>query len=44
MKKDGETINGVCSSYLCDIKPGAKVKITGPVGKEMLFLMKKMQI
>ena len=21
----------------CDIKPGAKVKITGPVGKEMLL-------
>ena len=36
-EKDGETINGVCSSYLCDIKPGAKVKITGPVGKEMLL-------
>jgi ferredoxin--NADP+ reductase len=36
-EKDGETINGVCSSYLCDIEPGAKVKITGPVGKEMLL-------
>ena len=36
-EKDGETINGVCSSYLCDIKPGDKVKITGPVGKEMLL-------
>ena len=36
-EKDGETINGVCSSYLCDIKPGSKVKITGPVGKEMLL-------
>ena len=36
-EKDGETINGVCSSYLCDIKPGEKVKITGPVGKEMLL-------
>ena len=36
-EKDGETINGVCSSYLCDIKPGDKVKITGPVGKEMLI-------
>ena len=31
-EKDGETINGVCSTYLCDIKPGDKVKITGPVG------------
>jgi ferredoxin--NADP+ reductase len=36
-EKDGETINGVCSTYLCDIQPGAKVKITGPVGKEMLL-------
>ena len=36
-EKDGETINGVCSSYLCDIEPGAKVKISGPVGKEMLM-------
>jgi ferredoxin--NADP+ reductase len=36
-EKDGETIYGVCSSFLCDIEPGAKVKITGPVGKEMLL-------
>jgi ferredoxin--NADP+ reductase len=36
-EKDGETINGVCSTYLCDIAPGSKVKITGPVGKEMLL-------
>jgi len=36
-EKDGETINGVCSTYLCDIKPGDKVKITGPVGIEMLL-------
>ena len=36
-EKDGETINGVCSTYLCDINPGDKVKITGPVGKEMLL-------
>ena len=34
---DGETINGVCSTYLCDVEPGTKVKITGPVGKEMLL-------
>lgn len=36
-EKDGKTIDGVCSTYLCDIKPGDKVKITGPVGKEMLL-------
>lgn len=33
----GEEIKGVCSTYLCDIEPGSKVKITGPVGKEMLL-------
>ena len=36
-EKDGKTINGVCSTYLCDITQGSKVKITGPVGKEMLL-------
>ena len=36
-EKDGETVNGVCSTFLCDIEPGSKVKITGPVGKEMLL-------
>ncbi|MEB3302806.1 MAG: phycobilisome linker polypeptide [Cyanobacteriota bacterium] len=36
-EKDGETIYGVCSTFLCDIAAGAKVKITGPVGKEMLL-------
>ncbi|KAI7979387.1 hypothetical protein LOK49_Contig359G00002 [Camellia lanceoleosa] len=33
----GELIKGVCSNFLCDLKPGAEVKITGPVGKEMLM-------
>ena len=36
-EKEGQTIYGVCSTFLCDIQPGAKVKITGPVGKEMLL-------
>ncbi len=36
-EKDGATVDGVCSTYLCDIAPGDKVKITGPVGKEMLL-------
>ncbi len=36
-EKEGETIDGVCSTYLCNINPGDKVKITGPVGKEMLL-------
>ncbi|GCL39255.1 oxidoreductase FAD/NAD(P)-binding domain-containing protein [Sphaerospermopsis reniformis] len=33
----GETVYGVCSTYLTQIKPGDEVKITGPVGKEMLL-------
>jgi ferredoxin--NADP+ reductase len=33
----GETIYGVCSTFLTQIQPGADVKITGPVGKEMLL-------
>ena len=36
-EKDGELISGVCSTFLCDIEKGAKLKITGPVGKEMLL-------
>lgn len=28
---------GVCSSYLCDLQPGAQVAITGPVGKSFLM-------
>ena len=33
----GETVYGVCSTYLCNLNPGADIKITGPVGKEMLL-------
>ncbi|URE29793.1 Ferredoxin--NADP reductase, leaf isozyme [Musa troglodytarum] len=35
--EQGEIVKGVCSNFLCDLKPGADVKITGPVGKEMLM-------
>lgn len=35
--ESGETVYGVCSTFLCNIEPGADVKITGPVGKEMLL-------
>lgn len=35
--ESGETVYGVCSTYLKDLKPGDPVKITGPVGKEMLL-------
>ena len=31
-EKDGQTIDGVCSTYLCDIKPGDKVKLVVPGG------------
>jgi len=33
----GETVYGVCSTYLCNLEQGADVAITGPVGKEMLL-------
>ncbi|MGK7933735.1 MAG: ferredoxin--NADP reductase [Microcystaceae cyanobacterium] len=32
-----ETVYGVCSTYLCNLKEGDDVTITGPVGKEMLL-------
>lgn len=35
--ESGETVYGVCSTFLCNLQPGADVKITGPVGKEMLL-------
>jgi ferredoxin--NADP+ reductase len=35
--ESGETVYGVCSTFLTQIKPGDEVKITGPVGKEMLL-------
>ncbi|NES98736.1 MAG: ferredoxin-NADP reductase [Desertifilum sp. SIO1I2] len=33
----GEKVYGVCSSYLCNLPVGSEVKVTGPVGKEMLL-------
>jgi ferredoxin--NADP+ reductase len=33
----GETVYGVCSTYLCNLEVEADVAITGPVGKEMLL-------
>jgi ferredoxin--NADP+ reductase len=33
----GEKVEGVCSSFLTGLEVGADVKITGPVGKEMLL-------
>lgn len=33
----GETVYGVCSTYICNLQPGDEVKVTGPTGKEMLL-------
>jgi ferredoxin--NADP+ reductase len=33
----GAKVEGVCSSYLTQLAVGAPIKITGPVGKEMLL-------
>jgi ferredoxin--NADP+ reductase len=33
----GERVEGVCSTYLTQLETGTDVKITGPVGKEMLL-------
>lgn len=35
--EQGETVYGVCSTYLCNLEVGTDVAITGPVGKEMLL-------
>ncbi|NJL09936.1 MAG: ferredoxin-NADP reductase, partial [Calothrix sp. SM1_7_51] len=35
--ESGEMVYGVCSTYLTGLKPGEEIKITGPVGKEMLL-------
>lgn len=33
MGKEDPAKKGVCSNYLCDAEPGAKLKLTGPSGK-----------
>jgi ferredoxin--NADP+ reductase len=35
--EQGEMIYGVCSTFLCHLKPGDEVQISGPTGKEMLL-------
>ncbi|MFK7884222.1 MAG: hypothetical protein AB8F26_08595 [Phycisphaerales bacterium] len=32
-----ELFLGVCSNYLCDLEPGAKVHLTGPAGKRFIL-------
>lgn len=34
---DGTFYTGVCSNYLCNLKPGDKVKVTGPSGRRYLL-------
>lgn len=34
---DGKLYTGVCSNYLADLKPGDKLKMTGPSGKRYLL-------
>ena len=29
--------NGICSNYVCDLKPGEKVRVTGPFGSTFLL-------
>jgi ferredoxin--NADP+ reductase len=36
-EKTGKEVEGVCSTFLCNLKPGDSVQITGPTGKEMLL-------
>jgi ferredoxin--NADP+ reductase len=33
----GKTIQGVCSTFICNLKPGDEVQLCGPTGKEMLL-------
>jgi benzoyl-CoA oxygenase/reductase BoxA protein len=34
---DGNTVDGVCSNYLCDLEKGATVKVIGPFGATFLM-------
>ncbi len=35
--EQGEEVKGVCSTFICNMKPGDEVRISGPTGKEMLL-------
>ncbi|MHC5009141.1 MAG: ferredoxin reductase domain-containing protein, partial [Planctomycetota bacterium] len=35
--EDHSLFVGVCSNYLCDLRPGEEVKMTGPAGKRFLL-------
>jgi ferredoxin--NADP+ reductase len=36
-EKTGKEVEGVCSTFICNLKPGDDIQITGPTGKEMLL-------
>ena len=36
-EKSGKEVEGVCSTFICNLKPGDDIQITGPTGKEMLL-------
>ncbi|MCB1164631.1 MAG: hypothetical protein KDK33_00660 [Leptospiraceae bacterium] len=36
-EESGTSYYGLCSNYLCDVKPGDKVKISGPNGKRFVM-------
>lgn len=36
-EKTGETVRGVASNFLCDLRPGDELNITGPAGKKFLL-------
>ena len=36
-EKTGKEVEGVCSTFICNLKPGDEIQITGPTGKEMLL-------
>ena len=36
-EKTGKEVAGTCSTFICNLKPGDDIQITGPTGKEMLL-------
>ena len=34
---DGKAVKGVCSNYICDLKPGDKIEVIGPFGASFLM-------
>lgn len=32
-----KTVKGICSNYICDLKPGDPIRLTGPIGQAFLL-------